>query len=157
MLPPLWGAVFSRKFMRPIKFKAWDKNNKRWLSDGFLIDSDGILCLNDCMTLEGNYELVQFTGLKDSKGKEIYDGDICKGFELNPENKEGFDVIGVVSGARGGFILFSRPMVQIFTESDNTTIRQLNYVVYGPSGDNIYREIKDIEVIGNIYDTPKLI
>lgn len=62
--------------MRDIKFRAWDKKFKKMVGlkgvqDFFSIRSDG-LPSND------NYELMQYTGLKDKNGKEIYEGDIVK-------------------------------------------------------------------------------
>ena len=60
---------------REIKFRAWDKscNKMRGISglqDCFSLRSDGI-CNED-------YILLQYTGLKDKNGEEIYEGDILK-------------------------------------------------------------------------------
>ena len=65
--------------MREIKFRAWDKKQKimrdwHWITkkefpfmpiDGNLLNSD-------------DYELMQYTGLHDNNGVEIYEGDILQ-------------------------------------------------------------------------------
>ncbi len=62
--------------MREIKFRAWHKKAKKmvdwkelvtnWLLQNILRDGDE------------NIELMQYTGLKDKNGKEVYEGDILK-------------------------------------------------------------------------------
>lgn len=60
--------------MREIKFRAWDKDNKGWLID---ISQWTVQDLNNSGSLPGdNFTIMQYTGLKDKNGKEIYEGDI---------------------------------------------------------------------------------
>ena len=128
--------------MRDIKFRVWDKVTKRIHICGedihdtisFEIETNKAYYYNlqnGCGSLreDSDYVLMQYTGLKDKNGKEIYEGDIVY---IIPE-----DETGVI-------------------EWDNESARYI--VIYDniiTDFDNWYG--KDLEVIGNIYDNPELL
>jgi hypothetical protein len=68
--------------MREIKFRAWNNKNKKWLQE-FAVDcrDGGVMPHIASGTFDDNDEnaiLMQYSGLKDKNGKEIYEGDIVK-------------------------------------------------------------------------------
>lgn len=123
---------------RSIKFRAWDWDRKTMVYDfndsnnGYELaqtNADEIVCGN--YMANGDYQnvdLMQYTGLKDKNGTEIYEGDIVKAHD-HPDGI--WDVTDAVTYSQGEWCL-------------NSSIIRLPD--YGAAW---------IQVIGNIYQNPE--
>ena len=127
--------------MREHKYRAWDKKEKRWLGvnlqmsvvDGLLWWQYGYGCEILSAEERENIELVQYTGLKDKNGKEIYEGDIIKDIE---------NWIGIVEwNKKDCFFNINYPI-------------QKETMMFDDAFDS--NPERNAEIIGNIYDNPEL-
>ncbi len=129
--------------MRDIKFRCWDTENKEMLEVQELDYEDSYngqpmirtTMYNDYFDTE-DMILMQYTGLKDKNGKEIYEGDIVK-FRFKDDREEFPDLIGYIE-YQTTFTAFRIMSNQGSFKIDIT-------------------EIKFIEVIGNIYKNLELL
>ncbi len=127
--------------MREIKFRAWNKNkNKMYQVRGINFDNEDLwLKINETQIMGANLfevELMQYTGLKDKNGKEIYKGDILQFYnDVDYIIKPGYAKVVFKDGA------FCCKHFKYGTE----------YLA------NMDMSDMDITVVGNIYENPELL
>lgn len=135
--------------MREIKFRVWSTASEKMKSG---------LYLGSNMGLNADSIVMQFTGLTDKNGKEIYEGDIVKFKTSKQDNlNEFYEKIEKVLFYRGVFSIGSGKLYEWSHENGNinSPLKWRHYIVYGAN--NMYMIHFEIEVIGNIYESPNLL
>ncbi len=141
---------------REIKFRAWDKIHKVIIQVDIIFFSRGTglrkrvvhpfkiegITLDmpegkEYTLYEGEFILLEFTGLKDKNGKEIFEGDILRTDNYNGEHNFLVQFDNDIGGSIGSF----HPIC-----IDDKNISSVHSQV-----------IDEGEVIGNIYENPELL
>ena len=113
---------------REIKFRAWDKTDNRWLeSQEFSISGNGGI---QTFGVYHPCDVMQYTGLKDKNGKEIYEEDVVRHRDNQLAEWRNDKIIF----ENGGFIAKS-----------NQSLQRQTFIG------------EQMEIIGNIYENPTML
>lgn len=133
--------------MREIKFRAWDEEQEIMQPYALIYTARGgePETLDDAIDIaEHRYKLLQYTGLKDRNGVEIYEGDILRREDWGQEEVNTPDyglVVWLENEAR--FAL--------------NTYRKGKYIVRCIEKNRIMAGMNEFEIISNIYENPELL
>lgn len=129
-----------------IKFRAWDKKTKTMYEvKSIVFTLQSMLCVNKKAVYpertlyldDDDTILMQYTGLKDKNGVEIFEGDIV--------NACGYD-------SDQGRIYKTTDFTGVIVYRKNSFCLQ-----FGDFLDSWWANDEEVEVIGNIYENPELI
>ena len=171
--------------MREIKFRAWDKRNREMIDWETIavFDMAESLTLVDIITdKDEDFVVMQFTGLRDKNGKEIYEGDIvCDNYAENyPSDareyvrEHGGELEGINKNYRvcfGGFIdnidgyadvpeweKNEMSIVGWYLQEETGRVSLAGALYHSFGNYSSFRTNKIYhEVVGNIYENPELL
>ena len=115
--------------MRTIKFRAWDESQQYMAYQG----TPDLEAIQSFMHHFGDKKLMQFTGLHDKNGKEIYEGDIVS-YKRNVGNWTGKSLTTIHE------IIFTEEINAFVMKDNSSYIKLRKHWGY------------EYEVIGNIYE-----
>lgn len=130
--------------MKEIKFRAW--NGQFMEYGGFSIHANGgIQPLGGLTKVKKDSPAMQYTGLKDKNGEEIYAGDILRCKYIKTKEVE----ILAVKDSPGQFSLYNPNCCEVCKENEGC-IAYLSDWVHFPS-------VWSVKKIGNIHENPELL
>jgi len=135
--------------MPDVKFRGWDSYQNRMIQ-WEEIGNPNISIMSLWNFLNGLTEHIkplQFAGLHDRNGKEVYEGDICKVHIFIQELGEN---MGVIEGEK-------EFVAKITFDSSGVNLIGKNELESGPIWAYGGFHEESLEVIGNIYENPELL
>jgi uncharacterized phage protein (TIGR01671 family) len=154
------------RLSREIKFRAWHDGGASYRYEPQMIydESPG-----DCLVWKKQGQpltaIMQYTGLKDRNGKEIYEGDVVRKIDIGFEERKNIEDLAIWEQEERvleykidneGFIdyrYWNHVDVVVF---DRFPIYWLRNESFGYEGEDLISP-SDCEVIGNIYENKELI
>lgn len=135
---------------REIKFRIWDNAPIKDGFEGAMIDMEYAM-QSDYLkaALNGDYAIMQYTGLKDCNGVDVYQWDILKG----EEDIYSHGQHSIVEFYRGSFI------ISLCYDMTPITLSEQK-MLYNPSdypNTEKYNWLEGYQVIGNIHQNPELL
>jgi len=141
--------------MREIKFRAWDKYQRKMYSWSKIggSSSEGHLSLwNLINSLSDSLIVMQYTGLKDKNGKEIYEGDVIQNLNCFNCHSSWGDTTDNFPNER--VVVFGdsgTPCFRLAFIEENIRDRGTSGLVFCKGNE------KNFEIIGNIHENPELV
>lgn len=137
---------------REIKFRAWNKENKAFMpNEGYAICDGDVMGLRYGNEMEDvltdQVELIQYTGLKDMNGVDIYEGDIVR---VNYSGNDDFSGLALVVFRNGCFELEGKIMEIINSEG-------IMYDDFYAISNDLSRYSACVKAIGNKFKNPELL
>lgn len=135
--------------MREIKFRVWTPKKKGGDMEEYpeMTEWDVSDNIDFMQQLAKGGVILQYTGVKDKNGKEIYEGDVCNVEYYNHSAPNTF-IKQVVLYEFGTFALKSENAFKLSLKLEDTRQYVPLYYALAPN---------KIEVMGNIYENPELL
>ena len=147
---------------REIKFKAKRIDNGEWIYGSLINNEDtpriiinseystGTTYVSYAPRIDRN-TIGQFTGICDKNGKEIYEGDIVKAKYIEKRNFNGVKYDNEMEFSE--LVVWRYQSFQL--ELDNCGIKMYRHLNFYEDLNNI--KLKELKVIGNIFDNKELL
>ena len=145
--------------MRTIKFRAKRIDNSKWVYGDLIENIDRFKIREkekNIKAIAKSYvvdtkTIGQFTGLYDKNGKEIYENDIVKAKYIEKRDFGGVKYDNEMEFNE--LVVWKHQSFQL--EIDNCGIKMYRHLNFYEDLNNI--KLKELEVIGNIFDNPELL